>query len=76
MNPIRVETTIESDGILHIANLPCHKGDRVEAIISLQEQTETSARQAARQRFLTRARQSCFRSSGAYPRREELHERN
>ena len=76
MNPIRVETTIESDGILHIANLPCHKGDRVEAIISLQEQTETSARQAARQRFLTRARQSCFQSSGAYPCREELHERN
>jgi hypothetical protein len=76
MNPIRVETTIESDGILHIANLPCHKGDRVEAIILLQEQAEASARQAARQRFLTRARQSRFRSAGAYPRREELHERN
>jgi len=76
MNPIRVEATIESDGILHIANLPCHKGDRVEAMILLQEQAAASSRQAARQRFLTRARQSSFRSSGPYPRREELHERN
>ena len=76
MNPIRVETTIESDGILHIANLPCHKGDRVEAIISLQDQAQAGSRQAARQRFLSRARQSNFRSSGPYPRREELHERN
>ena len=76
MNPIRVETTIESDGVLHIVNLPCQKGDRVEAIITLQAQAETIARQAARQRFLTRARQSTFRSTGSYPRREELHERH
>jgi hypothetical protein len=76
MTPIRVEATIESDGVLHIANLPCHKGDRVEAIILLQERAEASSRQAARERFLSRARLSCFRSSAPYPRREELHERN
>ena len=76
MNPIRVETTIESDGELHIVNLPCHKGDRVEAIILLREQAEASVRQAARRRVINRARQSTFRSSGPYPRREELHERN
>jgi hypothetical protein len=76
MNPIRIETTIESDGVLHIVNLPCQKGDRVEAIILLQAQAETNTKQAARQRFLTRARQSSFRSSGPYPRREELHERD
>jgi hypothetical protein len=76
MNPIRVETMIESDGILHIVNLPCHKGDRVEAIIMLQEEDKASAQQAARQRFLTRARQSDFRSSGPYPSRDELHERD
>jgi len=76
MNPIHVETTIETDGILHIADLPCHKGDRVEAIILLQEQAEAMVRQAARQRFLARARGSSFRSPGPYPRREELHERN
>jgi hypothetical protein len=76
MNPIRIETTIESDGVLHIANLPCHKGDHVEAIILLQQQTAASARQTARQRFLNRARQSSFRSPAPYPAREELHERN
>jgi hypothetical protein len=76
MNPIRVETMIESDGILHIANLPCHKGDRVEAVIVFPEQAEANVRQAARQRFLTRARQSNFRSSGPYPSRDELHERH
>ena len=76
MNPIHIETTIESDGILHIANLPCRKGDRVEAIIVLPQQNESSSQDAAKQRFLTRARQSQFRSSGAYPSREELHERN
>jgi hypothetical protein len=75
MNPIHIETTIESDGVLHIANLPCRKGDRVEAIIVLPQQNESSSQHAARQRFLTRARQSSFRSSMTYPSRDELHER-
>jgi hypothetical protein len=76
MNPIHVETTIESDGILHIANLPCRKGDRVEAIIVLPQQNEPISQRAARERFLNRARQSNFRSTTAYPSREELHERD
>jgi hypothetical protein len=76
MNPIHIETTIESDGILHIANLPCRKGDRVEAIIVLPQQNESSLQDAAKQRFLTRTRQSQLKSSGTYPSREELHERN
>jgi hypothetical protein len=76
MNPIHIETTIESDGILHIDNLPCHKGDRVEATIVLPQQKESSSQDAARQRFLTRARQSSFRSSMPYPSRDELHDRN
>jgi len=75
MNPIRVETTIQADGVLHVANLPCHKGDRVEAIISIQPPPGEDARQAARQRFLARASQSSFQSCGRYPSREELHER-
>ena len=76
MNPIRIETTILSDGVLHIANLPCHKGDRVEAIISVQSLSGQDAMQAARQRFLARARESSFQSSGRYPSRDELHERH
>jgi hypothetical protein len=76
MNPIHVETTIESDGILHIANLPCRKGDHVEATIVLSQQSQSTSQQAARQRFLARTRQSSFRSATAYPSREELHERD
>jgi hypothetical protein len=76
MNPIHIETTIESDGILHIANLPCRKGDHVQAIIVLPQQKESNSQNAARQRFLTRARQSSFRSSMPYPCRDELHERD
>ena len=76
MNPIHIETTIESDGILHIANLPCRKGDLVEAIIVLPQQKESSFQDAAKQRFLTRVRQSSFRSSMPYPSRDELHERD
>jgi|WetSurMetagenome_2_1015567.scaffolds.fasta_scaffold373695_2 hypothetical protein len=76
MNSIHIETTIESDGILHIANLPCHKGDRVEAIIVLSQQKESSSMNAARQRFLTRARQSGFRSLMPYPTRDQLHDRD
>ena len=76
MNNIHVETTIESDGVLHIANLPCRKGDHVEAIIVLPQRDESSSQHAARQRFLMRARQSNFRSCTAYPSREELHERH
>jgi hypothetical protein len=71
MNPIHIEATIESDGVLHIANLPCRKGDRVEATIVLAEQSESSSQHAARQRFLTRARQSSFRSTTTYPSRED-----
>jgi hypothetical protein len=76
MSNIHIETTIELDGVLHVANLPCRKGDRVEAIIVLPEQSGSSSQHAARQRFLSRARQSNFRSSTTYPSREELHERN
>ena len=76
MNPIHVEATIESDGIFHIANLPCRKGDHVEATIVVSQKNEPNSQRAARQRFLARSRQSSVRSSTAYPSREELHERN
>jgi hypothetical protein len=76
VNRIHIKVTIESDGVLHIANLPCHKGDRVRAIIVFPQPTESSSRYAARQRFLDRARQSKFRSSTTYPSRNALHERD
>jgi hypothetical protein len=76
MNAIRVETVVESDGVLHITNLPCQRGDRVEAVIVLHRETREPERDAARRRFLERARRSQFRSSGPYPTRDELHERD
>jgi len=39
MNRIRIETIVEADGELHLSDLPCHKGDRIEAVISVHEQS-------------------------------------
>ncbi len=76
MNAIRVETVVEADGVLHFTNLPCRRGDHVEAVIVLHRETRERERDAARRRFLERARRSQFRSSGPYPARDELHERD
>ena len=76
MEPIHVETTIQTDGELHLSDLPCHKGDRVEAIIVIRNTMEDQDRLGARRRFLDRARQSKLCSSGPYPTRDQLHERD
>ncbi len=83
MNTVRVETTVESDGELHLSQLPCRRGDKVEAIVRILESASGSAadaerekaRAAAVQQFLTLARSSSFRSAGPYPTRDEFHER-
>lgn len=74
-DPIRIETVVESDGELHLSDLPCRKGDHVEALIHIHSQAAMKEPNAARQRFLERARQSRFRSPETYPTRDELHER-
>ncbi len=76
MGAIRVETVVESDGVVHITDLPYVKGDRVEAVIALHSEPKEREREAARQRLLERARRSQLRSSGTYPTRDELHERD
>jgi hypothetical protein len=83
MNAVRVETTVESDGELHLTELPCRRGDKVEAIVLILEPAsqptsdteKEKARAAALEQYLTLARSSSFRSAGCYPRRDELHER-
>jgi hypothetical protein len=83
MNAFRVETTVESDGELHLTELPCRRGDKVEAIILILQPASPSAadverektRAAALEQFLSLARSSSFRSAGPYPTRDELHER-
>lgn len=76
MSTIRISAVIESDGELHVSNLPCRKGDRVEGVLVVPEHLTPQQREAARERFLSRARSSTFRSSGPYPSRDELHERH
>ncbi len=76
MNAVRVEAVVESDGILHITDLPYHKGDRVEAVIVLSGETKDRTQELARQRFLDRARRSQVRSSGPFPSRDAIHERD
>jgi hypothetical protein len=83
MNAIRVEKTVEADGELHLTNLPCRRGDKVEAIVLLLEQSSLPApdtyreqeRATALLQYLALAHSSSFRSAGPYPSRDELHER-
>jgi hypothetical protein len=77
----KIEATVENDGELHLTQLPCRKGDRVEAIILVLEnhvdsEEEEKKREEARQRFLAQAKASTFCSTGPYPTRDELHERH
>ena len=84
MNAVRVETTVEADGELHLKDLPCRRGEKVEAIVLLLEQSSPpaadgereKARAAALDQFLALARSSSFRATGPYPTRDELHERH
>jgi hypothetical protein len=75
MTAIRIETTVQTDGELHLTQLPCRRGDRVEAVVLILETAAEDEREEARRRFLALARASQFRSTGPYPTRDELHER-
>jgi hypothetical protein len=77
----KVETTVQTDGELHLTHLPCRKGDRVEAIVLIHRgagegSEEETTREEARRRFLAQARASTFRSDGPYPSRDELYDRH
>jgi hypothetical protein len=76
MEPIHVEAIVQTDGELHLSNLPFHKGDHVEAIITLHAIPDEERRETAKKEFLERARNSKFKSTGPYPTRDEFHERH
>ncbi len=84
MDAVRIETTVEADGELHLTQLPFRRGDKVEAIVNSLEPAippvtdaeREKARAAAIDQFLALARSSAFRSAGPYPTRDELHERH
>ena len=77
----KIEMTVQNDGELHLTQLPCRKGDRVEAIILVLENHVDDAeaekkRAEALKEFNALANASTFRSIGPYPTRDELHERH
>jgi hypothetical protein len=76
MQAVKAQALIEKDGELHLANLPCKKGDRVEVIILIANQPTEEERLAALRRFQARADGLNFRSTGPHLTRDELHERH
>ncbi len=76
MQAVKIETAVETDGELHLTGLPCRKGNRVEVIVLVTDETTEAEREEALKRFQARADASRFRSEGPYPTRDELHERH
>ena len=75
MSAIRKQVVIERDGELLLSDLPFRKGDVVEAIVQDSAVADVNLWAQARERFLARARNSTFCSTGSYPRRDELYDR-
>lgn len=76
METVQVATFVETDGEVRFANVPCHKGDRVEGVITVLPAANDAERRAeAITSFLEHARHSSFYSTRPYPSRDELHER-
>ena len=81
MKATTIETVIQSDGELHLNQLPFRKGDRVEAVISILDRpadslSDEQKRAEARRQFIAIAKTSTFCSTSPYPTRDELHERH
>ena len=75
MKAFKVQNFVETDGELHLKGLPCRKGNRVEVIVLITDDTTEADREKALQRFLAGAQASTFKSEGPYPSRDELHKR-
>lgn len=77
----KIETTVQNDGELLLTQLPCRKGDRVEAIVLVLDndvdyREKERIREEALKRLNALAEASTFCSTGPYPARDELHERD
>jgi hypothetical protein len=75
MGCVHIRTVVAVDGELHLSNLPCHKGDEVDAVVQF-GQPGRSPGSAARRRLIEHAKASTFKSNGPYPSWEELHGRS
>ena len=76
MQAVKTQAWIETDGELHLKGLPCKKSTHVEVIILISDQPTEEERQEALRRMQERAEKMQFRSTGPYPSRDELHERD
>ena len=76
MSAVKINSIVEKDGELKLTNLPCRKGDQVEATLVIHSQVSEEERERARQRLIELAKSSKFRSTGPYPSRDELHDRS
>jgi hypothetical protein len=77
MNTVKVDAVVETDGELHLTDLPCRKWDRVNAIVQIHEARGDDVRRAAAlERFIQLAQNSRFCSTAPYPSRDELHDCN
>lgn len=74
METIEMEVTVEADGEVKLKGLPCQKGDRVKALVTIERSEES--RRAARKRLIEHARNSGFYSTKPYPKRDELYDRS
>lgn len=76
MTKNRIETVVENDGELHLRQLPCMKGDRISAVVTIASKSESRHQEIARQNYLALARESTFSSTLSYPTRDALHARD
>ena len=77
MSTLKVQAIVEADGELHLKGLPYRKGEVVEAVLQVNDESpeRERERQEALQRLIDISNRSQFRSEGPYPTRDELHER-
>ena len=64
MNAVRVETTVESDGELHLTELPCRRGDKIEAIVLILEPASRNMADAKREKRAPRPLSNSWHSPG------------
>ena len=76
MRAVKVQSWVETDGELHLTNLPVKQWERVEVIILIEDQPTEEERQEALKRLQAGADASPFRSTEPYPSRDEVHERH
>jgi hypothetical protein len=75
MEMVTLHVVAESDGELHLKDLPINKGEHVEVTLRRANSARTPEQAAALERLISRAREKGFHSTKPYPKRDELYDR-